>query len=134
MAFESSALSFAFSSELDSSSPHIKIQSPNFFQPSSPTFSLDSELKFLGSIKSEDISSSLNELESSPFNISPPACSHQPNLDEVQELDSSSSIIQVSLETPPSPQEFHFKTLQKRKPNNINTKYPLFPQKRICYK
>ncbi|MBW0472342.1 hypothetical protein O181_012057 [Austropuccinia psidii MF-1] len=127
IAVEYSALSSAFNSTLDSSSPHIKIESPKLFQPSSPTFSLDSELKFLGSIKSVDTSSGLDGLDSSPLNIPPPASSYEPNLDEVKELDSSSSIIQISIATPTSPQEFHSKTVQKRKPNYINRKYSLHP-------
>ncbi|MBW0466856.1 hypothetical protein O181_006571 [Austropuccinia psidii MF-1] len=134
IAVESSALLSAFNSEVYSSSLHTKIEFPKLFQPSSPKFSLDSEFKVLGFIKLVDTCSSLDELEYSPFNITPPACSHQRNLDEVQELDSSSFIIRISLATPSSPKEFYSKPLQKRKQNNIKRIYSLCPQKRIFYK
>ncbi|MBW0503781.1 hypothetical protein O181_043496 [Austropuccinia psidii MF-1] len=134
IAFKSSALSSAFNYTLDSYSPHIKIEYPKLFQPSSPAFSLDSKFKFLWSIKLEDTSSALDEIDSPLFNIPPPASSHEQNVDEVKELDSSLSTIQISHVTPPSPQEFHSKTLQKRKPNYKNRKYPLRPQRRVCYK
>ncbi|MBW0471385.1 hypothetical protein O181_011100 [Austropuccinia psidii MF-1] len=66
IAFKSSALLSAFNYTMDSSSPHIKIESPTLFQPSSPAFSLDSKFKFLWSIKLEDTSSALDEMDSPP--------------------------------------------------------------------